>query len=211
MRPSGLTWAIVTSDDLRSCLFHSSTGSCSAALLACPIGSIVGVKGRRDTRPAPRARRAATHQPEASFLLARSRDPRRARPNASQSPTRPPDSHTRNVAALAPPANRHTTATPQPPGRPRSTTNWPHSSCAWRERTTPGARFASKANYAASATESPPPPSAKSCAPTESRHRPTTTTPSAPSCAPKPKACSRSTSSPPSASRPCSPHRKPRE
>jgi putative transposase len=74
---------------------------CPGAVLACSARSVVGIEGRRDTHLAPRARRPAAQQPETAPVLARSRNPRRTCPNASQSPTHPPDSHARNVAALA--------------------------------------------------------------------------------------------------------------
>ena len=55
---------------------------CPGAVLACPVRWFVGVEGRGDTRIAARGRRAATEQSEASPVLAGSRGPGRACPDA---------------------------------------------------------------------------------------------------------------------------------
>ncbi|MBP2328915.1 hypothetical protein JOF56_009300 [Kibdelosporangium banguiense] len=58
------------------------------------------------------------NNPQTSPVLTRPRSPGRAGPNASQGATWPPDSHTRNVAAPAPQADRHAMATTQAAGPP---------------------------------------------------------------------------------------------
>ena len=89
---------------------------CSGAVLACPVRSVVGVEGRGDTRIAARGRCAATKQSEASPVLAGSRGPGRACPDASEGATRPPDCHAGNVVALAPQADRHAVAAAEAAG-----------------------------------------------------------------------------------------------
>jgi hypothetical protein len=57
-------------------------------------------------------------QSETSPILAGSRRPYRACPDASDGATRPTDSHTRNVVALAPQTDRRAVATANAAGRP---------------------------------------------------------------------------------------------
>ena len=89
---------------------------CSGAVPACPVRPVVGVEGRRDTRTAARGRCAATEQSEPSPVLAGSRGPGRACPDASEGATRPPDCHAGNVVALAPQADRRAVAAAEATG-----------------------------------------------------------------------------------------------
>src|SRR3954453_6404006 len=88
----------------------------SGAVLACPVRSVIGVEGRGDTGLAPRGRGAATQQPEVSPVLAESRGPGRACPDAAEGATRPPDGHAGNVVALAPQADRRAVAATEAAG-----------------------------------------------------------------------------------------------
>ncbi len=138
MRPSSLTWAIVTSMIGDRACSSDLSALCSGAVLACPVRSVVGVEGRGDTRTAARGRCAATEQSEASPVLAGSRGPGRACPDASEGATRPPDCHAGNVVALAPQA---VTAVPRRQGAPagsademcRDVSRWQgRPAAAWR-------------------------------------------------------------------------------
>lgn len=195
MRPSSLTWAILTSDDRRSCLFACLSALCSDAVIACPVRSVVGVEGRGDTHTAARGRCAATEQSEAPPVLAGSRGPGRACPYASEGATRPPDCHAGNVVALAPQADRRAVAAAEAAGPSADRRRTGRPDRAPGEGEPDLGWFASRANCAVSAIGSPPRPSARSCVPAGSRHPRAATTPGAPSCAPRPAACLRSTSS----------------
>ena len=116
MRPSGLTWAIVTSMIGDRACSSDLSALCSGAVLARPVRSVVGVEGRGDTRTAARGRCAAKEQSQASPVLAGSRGPSRACPDASEGAARPPDCHTGNVVALAPQADRRAVAAAEATG-----------------------------------------------------------------------------------------------
>jgi hypothetical protein len=161
----------------------------SGAVLACPVRSVVGVEGRRDTCLAARGRCAATQQPKASPVLAGLARmlPRALRVHRMVTPGTLLRWHRRLIAARW--------RQPKSPGRPPIGDELVAFilRLARENRTWGVVRI--QGELRRSAIGSPPRASARSCAPAGSRHRPTAMTPGAPSCVLRPTACLRSTSS----------------